>query len=295
MTSVAIVVLGMHRSGTSATAGLLHHLGLPLGDNLMRPEAGSNERGFFENYDIVVQHDRVLKAMGSDWHDHEPLPTGWQELPEVMASQAEIGRLVAAQFAEHRLWAIKDPRMCRLLTLWAPIFTEQDTHPYYVLVFRHPLEVAQSLQKRDGMALETGLRLWYVYMREAERLSRGAPRVFLPYIDLLKNWRRQVKRLRREFLFKDFKADRTQARAIDAYLQPSERHHDADTLGDEVVLPARIEELHQRLLRATNLTRQRENDLFAEFDLQGEPEFADSAAWWRAEAYRWQGLAQKSN
>ena len=47
--NTAVIVLGMHRSGTSALAGLLHELGLEMGSSLMSGRADENEKGFWEH------------------------------------------------------------------------------------------------------------------------------------------------------------------------------------------------------------------------------------------------------
>src|SRR5262249_1740037 len=76
-TSNAIVVLGMHRSGTSALAGMLHHLGVALGDELM-PATADNPRGYWEHRDIVAINDRLMTELGRTWHDVRPLPPMWE-------------------------------------------------------------------------------------------------------------------------------------------------------------------------------------------------------------------------
>ena len=72
----AVIVLGMHRSGTSALAGLLHELGLAMGPSLMPGRADENEKGFWEHEKIVSIHDRLLAYFGSGWSDPMPLPQG---------------------------------------------------------------------------------------------------------------------------------------------------------------------------------------------------------------------------
>ena len=61
----AILIVGMHRSGTSATAGMLHHLGVQLGSNLL-PANEYNLTGYWEHVDIVAVHDELLQALGSE-------------------------------------------------------------------------------------------------------------------------------------------------------------------------------------------------------------------------------------
>src|SRR5215472_599841 len=76
--STALVVLGMHRSGTSALTGMLHHLGVTLGENLM-PATIDNPRGYWEHADIVKVHERLMASLGWDWHDVRSLPPGFEK------------------------------------------------------------------------------------------------------------------------------------------------------------------------------------------------------------------------
>ncbi len=302
--NVAFIVLGMHRSGTSATAGMLYRLGFQLGENLMRPEQESNELGFYENYDLVVQNDHILKAIHSDWDDHNPLPQGWLENPDIRPAQDEIARIVEEQFADTQLWVLKDPRLCRILPAWGEVFAARETHPYFIIVFRDPLEVAQSLEKRDGLSIEHGLRLWYSYMREAERNTRGSPRVFVFYDDLLGNWRRVVKSMRKMFvdknvrkkrtnpIFASFTPSREQAAVIGSYLNTDEKHHNVSSKNTAIDVPVRITRFFDLLRQATGVSGEAADGFFTKFELAGDPDFEDIAAWWRAEAARWQAVAQ---
>src|SRR5690349_10750018 len=62
----ALLVLGMHRSGTSATAGLLVRMGAQSPASLMRPNA-DNPRGFWESEAFWGFHERLLHAAGDRW------------------------------------------------------------------------------------------------------------------------------------------------------------------------------------------------------------------------------------
>src|SRR5580658_3168224 len=75
--STALVVLGMHRSGTSALAGMLHHLGVALGERLM-PASPDNPRGYWEHSEIVAINHRLMATMGWAWDDIRPLPAGFE-------------------------------------------------------------------------------------------------------------------------------------------------------------------------------------------------------------------------
>src|SRR5690348_5945376 len=72
----AILIVGMHRSGTSALTRVINLHGVPLGRQLLEA-AFDNEAGFWENQAVVQLHERILEHLGSSWDDPRELPSGW--------------------------------------------------------------------------------------------------------------------------------------------------------------------------------------------------------------------------
>ena len=72
-----VVVLGMHRSGTSALAGILGLLGVHLGSKLLNAPAEENAKGFCEHTGILDLQQTILLTLGSNWDDTRPLPAYW--------------------------------------------------------------------------------------------------------------------------------------------------------------------------------------------------------------------------
>ena len=184
----ALLILGMHRSGTSATAGVLQRLGLDLGADLMESKA-DNPKGFFESNDITFLNDEILALLNRPWEDPRALPEGWQDDPRFYAYQERLRVLLVREFSGKAVWGIKDPRLCRLLPLWLPLLGELGVRPSVLLVVRHPEEVVKSLHNRNGMEAEHACMLWLTYHVDAERATRGQPRAILRYEDLMKDWR----------------------------------------------------------------------------------------------------------
>jgi tetratricopeptide (TPR) repeat protein len=157
-----IVVLGMHRAGTSLCAKMLKALGARLGGPLM-PAAKSNLEGHFEHLDIVRLHEALLDHEDRRWdslHLLEPSrpPVSDGQHAEI---RAQLKAVVTEQLrASPGVWAFKDPRTARLLPLWTQIFEELDILPVWVLSLRDPRSVAASLNKRNKMPLEIGEFLW---------------------------------------------------------------------------------------------------------------------------------------
>lgn len=178
------VVLGMHRSGTSALTRALGLLGgaLPL-DPL--PPSAENEGGFWEPAAIVAHHDRILTSLGLSWDDLQPFPPAWFTSQEASIRARELATLFTQSYGDALLPVLKDPRLCRLLPLWHAVFRLVDVEPLFILALRHPAEVAASLAVRDGMPRPRALLLWLEHVLAAEQASRGFPRVVMDYDRLL--------------------------------------------------------------------------------------------------------------
>ena len=231
---VALLVLGMHRSGTSALTRVLNLLGVALGDDLMAP-GPDNPLGFWEHHGIVSVHEGLLAALGRRWDDPRPMPDGWLDSEAAQEAGEAIAAIVQRDFAGVPLWAVKDPRLCRLMPLWRRVLANLGIEPRVVLVSRHPDEVAGSLLRRDGLPVAIGELLWARYLLEAVRGSDGCRRGMVAYDDLLDDWRLAVRRID-QTLALDLVANDRQARDIESFLSPQLRHHRADAADLEAPL-----------------------------------------------------------
>ena len=179
--------MGMHRSGTSALAGCFSRLGAQLGASCL-PDNADNPTGFFENARITYDvNENVLRAMGSSWDDLLPLSDAWWTLPEIAPLKTRAVEIVREEIGEAPLSVIKDPRMCLLLPFWEEVFAMLRFDVRYFLITRNPVEVAGSLNDRNGFSPDTSLALWMKYMVTAETQSRGFRRWLLTYDTLLDN------------------------------------------------------------------------------------------------------------
>lgn len=190
----AFVVLGMHRSGTSALAGTLAKLGArpPL---TMGAAAADNPRGFWEPRPIAELDDEILAAAGSRWDDWRGLDPVWFDTPDVAPLHRRARDLLIGEYGAAERFVLKDPRMCRLVRFWSRVLAEAGVAPRYVLPVRMPLEVARSLAKRNGFTIGHGLRLWLRHVLDAEQATRGAPRCIVAWDDILRDWRAEIARM----------------------------------------------------------------------------------------------------
>ncbi|WP_198034237.1 sulfotransferase family protein [Acidihalobacter ferrooxydans] len=161
-----ILVLGMHRSGTSSLTRGLQVLGVSLGDNLMAPIAGINDKGFWEDNDVVELNENLLHALGRTWLTlHEISET------EVALLHREGFMDRAVELIENKtenipVFGLKDPRISRLLPFWLDVFTRCDLRVDCLLALRNPISVADSLARRDGFLRERSYQLWLAHTLE---------------------------------------------------------------------------------------------------------------------------------
>lgn len=170
-----IVVLGMHRSGTSCVGELLAAMGAYFGPSEMGTVGNiENPHGLFERRDLRRLCHFILQQARAEWWatsrfaaDRLPAETG--------ARIAELLAPMRADLDAHEPWFVKEPRLCILL----PLLRAQLGPVVAVCVWRDPLEVAQSLHTRDAMPLEFGIALWERYVRSS--FAAGVPCAMVSY------------------------------------------------------------------------------------------------------------------
>lgn len=230
----------MHRAGTSALAGALDAVGVPLGRRLVPAEA-DNPGGYFENADGVELHERLLLALGRGWDDLRPLPEGWLDSDAGEAAEQALDAWLDADFAGVPLWAFKDPRSCRLLPLWQRVLARRGITPAYVFSLRAPEEVARSLQARDGQSAWQARLLWAQHLLQAERDTRGALRTAVAYDDLLADPVATLERLAADLGLAWPRAARDNPDLV-ARIDPTRRHHRhaGEPVGDSATWVAQL-------------------------------------------------------
>lgn len=243
----ALLVLGMHRSGTSAVGGVLAGLGARMPRTPMGATS-HNPRGYFESAELVRFHDRMLRAQGGSWRDWGAFDRHWLETPDGRAHVAEACELLSREFDDARLLLIKEPRICRFVPLWLAALDRLRIAPKVIIPVRHPLEVAQSLSVRNGFGLERSLLLWLRHVLDAEADTRTLPRAVVSYDDLLRDWRGQAARMAQALQI-TWPTAPDQA-DVDAYLCTELRHHRTPSveMRDTGPLAGWVEDTYRALL-----------------------------------------------
>ncbi|MBL8772033.1 MAG: hypothetical protein JNK30_11690 [Phenylobacterium sp.] len=223
-TRTAYLVLGMHRSGTSAVTQLLALAGCDLPANVM-PGDEHNAKGYFEPWKIALFNDERLRAAGSAWDD--PFAYPFRPLPpdEEKGWLARGADLFDEEFADAPHPLMKDPRATVLLPFWRALMGQKGVSARCVIPVRHPLAVAGSLRRRDGFTDEKSVLVWTAYMLAAEAYTRDLPRAFVAYDALLADWRAEVKRIEAAHGAKLPKLTAAAGQEIDRFLTPDLRHN----------------------------------------------------------------------
>jgi hypothetical protein len=220
----AILILGMHRSGTSALTKVLNLCGLDLPADLL-PGFPDNDRGFFEPRKVIGLHDVMLEALGSSWDDLGGIPTARLVGPETADYRHRLLEALREDLGQSRQFVIKDPRLCRLMPLWRLILAEFGAQPSCVLVIRNPLDIAASLEARNKFPTAKSLVLWVRHFLDSERHTRDLPRTFASYDALLENWKATVRRIEQDLsLGLSSRSAQTETQ-IREFLEPTLRHH----------------------------------------------------------------------
>lgn len=259
-----LLVLGMHRSGTSALTGLMQKLGAELGEELLAPTL-DNPKGYFENARVVTAHEALFAALGRSWQNPRPLPEDWRATAAGDEAHEALTELLRAMLVEGRLVAVKDPRASRFAPLWRDVARAAHVELGAILMVRHPAEVAASLYKRDGLSRARSHLLWIVYLLDAERGTRGLSRAFVSYEALLADWRGSLTRMQAAGL-ESMLPQPTPAAAqeIDSFLDISLRRHEANVEGRErSPFEALALELYGLALRCESMAV---SDVEAQFD-----------------------------
>src|ERR1700733_3230389 len=187
----ALMVLGMHRSGTSALTRVLGLCGGALPRHNM-DAVDSNALGFWEPQPIVDAHDRFLSAAGTGWEAIADYPPAMFASETAAACRRVLTDLARREYGDAPLFILKDPRVSRLMPLWRPVLDELGVEPRIVIMVRNPLEIAGSMKRRDGWGEHRTLMVWLRYMLAAERDTRDLPRCFAGYGQLMNDWRAVV-------------------------------------------------------------------------------------------------------
>ena len=234
------MVLGMHRSGTSMLTGLLYMAGgYTFGGHLHQGKA--NVKGFFERFDVVGQNEKFFKSQGITWNKNV-LNFDWEKA----LGDKESGDIPFnggnrffrfTRDEENVPWLQKDPRMCITLKAWLKLMDEE---PAILFTYRHPLEVALSLNKAfRNVDVTRGLKLWIAYNTRAIQNSRGLCIVRTSNPAVIADPLAELQRISDELTSKCGVAappHPVKQEEIDKFIDPNLQHYDASNKEERKIL-----------------------------------------------------------
>ncbi|WP_421860372.1 glycosyltransferase [Oceanicaulis sp.] len=244
-TSTAIMVLGMHRSGTSALTRILNILGADLPDDLM-PANAYNKSGYWEPKGVVALNDAWLAKADAAWDApfltedalHEALPR------TAVKTAADI--LLTAFGDGHELIAVKDPRCTLYVPTWRQALKRAGYAPAQLLIHRDPAEVAQSLAHRDKFTADEAGLLWAWYSLKALKAYQSHGGVVVSYSALRQDWRAVIESVRIGLSLEGLEITPESAAKVGEFLTTPRSQAEAEFSPDISECVATIQALHDK-------------------------------------------------
>src|SRR6516225_4571704 len=227
-----VLVLGMHRSGTSLCSHILSALGVDMADNIAGPGNVSvtpdNPQGHWERWEIVEFHDRILglfnRAYLGRFHDFG-LPVAWWADSRVVQIRREIVAFLKQRMGDG-YFGFKDPRTVRLMPVWHQIFNELKLAPKIVLCLRNPAQVSRSLHARDGLDPANGEYRWLVHMMDFYRYASNLDCCAVEYEEWFDNPAANIEKLRKFLDLPWQQSEADLALLMSDLIDPAARHDD---------------------------------------------------------------------
>ena len=223
MTRVCILILGMHRSGTSALAGTLGHLGADMPEHQIVANP-TNPTGHWEPERLVRINDRLLTEAGSGWRDWRGFDPAVLPEERVRSYRDEIATCLDDEYGRSPLFVLKDPRISRMVPFYVEILGSMDVGARHILCIRNPVDVMDSLARRNGISAGSAALLWLRHVLDAERATRDMRRCLVSYEAMLEDWRGVTARIAATLAIEWPRTIDAAAADIDPFLQRDLRH-----------------------------------------------------------------------
>lgn len=229
-----VLVLGMHRSGTSALARVLALAGCALPKTLFDAVEGDNDLGYWESRPLIEFHEGLFHRIGTSMLASAPIDPAWFSSRDARHAEDALLAIVRSEwrdqvFAARAPWLVKEPRIARLMPLWRRVLARTGRRVVAVHMLREPAEVAASLLRRTelvtaGFTPAAAENSWLEHVLLAERNTRDIPRTFVSIDLLMGDWREVVSRVANLLPQREIDAARAEE-SVRAFLRPSLRHH----------------------------------------------------------------------
>jgi hypothetical protein len=224
-----VVVLGMHRSGTSLCMNVLNALGIRVDNDLSSDT--NNPRGYYETPEIVELNEKLLHLARVNWHTvlspnlHGP----WRDDPALSTLKQRLRDHISEKANRSpEPWAVKDPRICLLLPLYEQLFEQCHLSPIYILCIRDPRSVARSLKRRDNFPALLSELLWLNYTMSAIRVAGSRIKAVVHYEDWFHDGHQQALSLAAGIGLRKTNADQLPNAALEQIIDGTLNHGDGE-------------------------------------------------------------------
>ena len=220
----------MHRSGTSAITQAIGRLGASMGDE-------SQLHRHRENVPLREVNERLLEAGGGSWAS--PPARGWLDTEPVAILRDRAKQILDQEYPDADVAIWKDPRTCLTLPFWLDLI---DGEPHFLVIHRHPTEVAASLATRNGFGTGLGYALWERYNADALAAMAGRPAIVVDYARVVTEPIEVLGQVRSAVVEAGVELPNDPA-TTDHGLVAQKRHHTAETDDalDEIATPSQHE------------------------------------------------------
>ena len=224
MKKTVIIVLGMHRSGTSLIAGVLNICGLFMGNKDELVSAGDgNEKGFFESKQVLEIDEEILKRNNGVWEDPPLLNVGWEENSKLKDLYTKADRFINKMDIQSDIWGIKEPRMCLTMPFWQKALKGREIK--YIIPVRSESDVASSIHKRNSdISIYRGKYLWIRYWVNILNNTSKKNRYFTFFDNYFSDWNNELKQIIKFLNHNNITFDK-RAIEIEKFISPDLRHH----------------------------------------------------------------------
>ena len=266
-----IVVLGMHRAGTSVITRGLKVLGVDLGDNFY-PSGFDNPTGFWENLDILQLNIEMLHFLKTGWHFLTPISS--EDMDELCRSAFFLRavEILREKIVEYPIFGFKDPRVIKLLPFWKKVFAHDQLKAYYILATRHPLSVCKSLAKRDGFEFDKGYLLWLEHVIDSFSGTEGESRLVVDYDRLMKSPETEIAKVAKKFQLQIDNQELEKFRL--EFLDNGLRHTFYQSNGLTLDMPPLVQEIYPKTLEIAADSSRMEDETFKNCVKQWSQEFS---------------------
>ena len=179
-----VFVLGMYRSGTSCVSRVLNLMGAWFPSDMKMPDE-YNVRGYWQSKTVSKVNEQIFRRLGKGWRYYGDLAEVLSQESLVSECIKYVNVFIDSIPESENLVVLKEQGFCRLFPIWKQAVAEKGWKVKVVLPYRHPLEVAYSLNSMEPIDIPGGLLIWLSYILDSEKHSREEERLFLPFPEFL--------------------------------------------------------------------------------------------------------------